>query len=459
MVRGAICAAEHGDKFMGSRIERSTALIRRGVANALKLFCPRAIARLLFIATLANVAVVNYSFAQSDSQRINDLERKLEQSQQIIQELVIRLNKLEGEKSQVLAGGHEHRAATPTAPSVADAGVMLPVLDTPLHGFADVGGVITDNKNKRKGFTVGSIDLFLTPELGDHVKSLIETNFEVDSEGKLAVDVERLQIGYAFGDYLTAWLGRFHTPFGYWSTAYHHGTLIQTSVRRPQMIDFEDKGGIVPAHTVGVWGNGYYKLAGGKLTYDIFVGNAPVIEDSALAMSMAGLQHYRPSFGANIGYAFGQRSLDGLKFGFHWARGNVENLDLGSKTNLNFVGPYLAYINAPWEFIAELYRFDNRDLSGKTGMHGSWAGFAQLGYEIGRWTPYGRFERASLDQRDPYFRGMESGRSYTRGAFGLRFSLSPRTAIKLEYRHDVTKEAVDPNRGTNAAEAQFSIRF
>jgi hypothetical protein len=233
MLSGDLRPAQHGERFMGPRTKTSIRFTRGGAASALKLFFARAIAVVLFVEVLANVGIEAPSFAQSDGQRINDLERKLEQNQQVIQELVTRLNKLEGQKSSAPASSHENHAAPAAAPSVADAGVMLPVLDTPLHGFADVGGVITDNKNKRKGFTVGSFDLFLTPGFGDNVKSLIETNFEVDSEGKLAVDVERLQVGYAFGDYLTAWLGRFHTPFGYWSTAYHHGTLIQTSVRRP----------------------------------------------------------------------------------------------------------------------------------------------------------------------------------------------------------------------------------
>ena len=173
----------------------------------------------------------------AQSERERQLERKLDEALRIIQDLVPRLDKLEKQNSQAQASNaaqHNHAAAA-AQPMVADPGIQLPLIGAPLHGFVDVGGVAgSDRKGKRRGFTVGNFDLYLSPELGDNVKTLIETNFEVDSQGGLGVDVERVQVGYAFGDYLTAWLGRFHTPFGVWNTAFHHGQQISTSVRRPR---------------------------------------------------------------------------------------------------------------------------------------------------------------------------------------------------------------------------------
>jgi opacity protein-like surface antigen len=372
---------------------------------------------------------------------------------------VSRLDKLEAAKTQSGQGSLQSQAESkPAQPVAADSAMTLPFLNTPLRGFADIGGVAGNERGQRKGFTVGSLDLFLTPELGGNFKGLIETVFEVDSEGKLAVDLERLQVGYAFGDYLTTWLGRFHTPYGYWNTAFHHGTQIQTAVRRPSFIDFEDKGGILPAHTVGLWGTGGMSFESGRVGYDLFVGNAPTIEDGVLNMNMAGLSNFRPSVGVNLSYGF-RNYLEGLKLGLHWLRADVQNTTLSNKTNLTTTGGYLTYLNDPWEFIAELYRFDNKDISGKTGTHGSWATFAQLGREFGRWTPYGRFEWSSLNRSDPYFRDMESGQSYTRQAFGVRYNVTPKVALKLEYRHTVNKDSLGGHRANNGAESQIAIRF
>jgi len=79
---------------------------------------------------------------------------------------------------------------------------------------------------------------------------VIELVFEHNDRGELSPDLERLQRRYTFGE-AGHRLGRpLHTPLGYWNTAFHHGQQLQTSVLRPQMIDFEDHGGVIPAHTV-----------------------------------------------------------------------------------------------------------------------------------------------------------------------------------------------------------------
>ena len=130
----------------------------------------------------------------------------------------------------------------------------------PLHGFADVGATFSRQsniyQNGPKGFNVGAFSLYLTPELSARVKSLVELSFEVSSQGDVSTDLERLQLGYTFSDALTMWAGRYHTPYGYWNTAYHHGQQIQTTLTRPRFLEFEDRGGILPAHTVGLWFTG-----------------------------------------------------------------------------------------------------------------------------------------------------------------------------------------------------------
>ncbi|OLC70955.1 MAG: hypothetical protein AUH87_03555 [Deltaproteobacteria bacterium 13_1_40CM_4_54_4] len=175
-------------------------------------------------------------------------------------------------------------------------------------------------------------------------------------------------------------------------------------------------------------------------------------------MNMAGLTRFRPSFGTTVGYTF-RGALEGLKAGLHWLRGDVQSLTLNHKTALNVTGGYLVYPEEPWEFMTELYRFDNKDLTGGTGTHGSWAAFGQLARTFGRWTPYGRAEWTNLNQRDPYFHDLETGRSYVRGALGIRYDLTSRAALKLELRRTRTKEASSDFQSDNAGELQFSIRF
>ncbi len=163
---------------------------------------------------------------------------------------------------------------------VSQMGARLPTSQDeglPLHGFMDVG-VGARSKGGSKGFGLGNLDLYLTPRIGERIKGLIELNFEISDVGELDTDLERMQIGYVFSDAATVWAGRFHSPWGYWNTAYHHGQQIQTTLTRPKFLEFEDRGGIIPAHSVGMWGTGAIPAGTGKLTYDIFTGNSQRID-------------------------------------------------------------------------------------------------------------------------------------------------------------------------------------
>jgi hypothetical protein len=57
-------------------------------------------------------------------------------------------------------------------------------------------------------------------------------------------------VRYDFSDQFKISAGRFHTPIGYWNTAFHHGSWLQTSVARPEMIKFGSR--FIPTHFVGL---------------------------------------------------------------------------------------------------------------------------------------------------------------------------------------------------------------
>jgi hypothetical protein len=435
----------------------------------------------------------------SANDRIQELEKKLERSMELIEQLSAKLEKIEktAASSPAPSGSPQqagkveqlekyvNELSSSIARRTADAGV-------PVHGFADVGLAQSRENNPtnkgRRGASLGTLDLYLTPQFGDRVKSLIELAFEVQDNGSLESDLERLQIGYTFGDAGTAWLGRFHTPYGYWNTAYHHGAQIQTSITRPRFLGFEDSGGILPAHTTGGWFNGSTLVNAGKIGYDVFLGNAPRIQgvttdgtQSALSRSnpngftaavntgrYAGTGTLNPRQGGTTNHAnsvgfnawFEPRSVDGLRLGLHGMDAKVEDSALlTNRTQLNMLGGYAAYLTDPWEIMSEYYQFNNRDLSGNTGKHNSWAAYAQVGYNYGLWTPYGRLERTRLDQKDNYFGVMASGRSYGRGVIGLRYDIDPKAALKFELSGTQKGDlGIRPDTYSDAR-IQYSIRF
>jgi hypothetical protein len=450
---------------------------------------------------LAGIALVipitSFAAGAGEAERIRDLESKLERSLQMIEVLQRRVQEIEAVQTSRQAPDTTSPQDTAQAVKIEaleqqvaqlGSGLSMRQSDTgvPLHGFADVGLRYSSENNRAygkglKGFNVGTLDLFITPQFGEHVRMLAEPAIEVDESGEAEFDLERLQVGYVFSDALTAWAGRFHSPFGYWNTAFHHGAQIQTSLLRPRFLDFEDKGGILPDHTTGAWMTGSVSSAGNKYGYDLYLGNSqriltdgdnPVgpgaIATGTLDMKMGGSNRTNAVAGFNTWIA--PAHLPNLRIGLHGIYGDIsaENGHHGilAESRLQMLGGYGVYTNDNWEIMSEYYRFNNRDLSHGSGTHQSSAWYGQAAYSFGLFTPYLRMERAGLDQDDPYFAYQTNGRSYARVALGLRYEVDPKAALKVEFNHTRQRDLVDSTTGKpvssdaySEAIAQYSVRF
>jgi hypothetical protein len=438
-----------------------------------------AIAILLFlpIAALA---------ADEQSERVRELEIKLQKSLDMIEQLQKRVNALENSARPQPVPASPTVATAATAATAAAAAAATAKADAeritrleqnvaqiasasasdtssfsgiPLRGFADVGyGQRTGTI--RKGFNLGSLDFYLAPSFGGGFRGLAELIFETGSQGGLATDLERLQVGYDVNDLLTLWVGRFHTPYGYWNNAFHHGAQIQTSILRPRFIAFEDNGGVLPAHSVGIWGTGKTDIAIGKLTYNGYVANSQTIElqngagSGVLSPNTGGTPNGRATLGGSLGIRF-DGALKGLETGAHWLRSTIDDdAAVINRTRVSMFGGYLVYDEGDWEIIGETYQFRNRS-AGKSFT--SNASFLQVGRVVGTFTIFGRAEKARLDQADPYFQQQESGRSYSRVSSGIKFDLTPSAALKFEFLRHRPKGAGEESY--NEGHAQLAVRF
>lgn len=439
--------------------------------------------RLAFGVALACGLSALPSLAATDAERLQALEQRLERSLAVIEQLSRRLAELE--KPPAAAAASPTATAT-SAAAAASANATQQRIESlerqlgdvttalgnarhaddtglPLHGFMDVGWSHSGSRaapGTRNGFKLGTLDFYLTPQFGPNVRSLIELAFEYDSDGGLATDLERMQIGYAFSDELVLWGGRFHTPYGYWNTAFHHGAQIQTSITRPRFIAFEDQGGILPGHSVGLWANGKQNTALGKLGYDVYITNGNRISQGVLDFNAGGDDNAGLAAGFNL--SLSPRALPGLTLGVHGLRQTVagENADASAsgRARAQMLGGYLFFENDDWEVIGEGYRFRNRNLAAGGGMQGSWAAFLQVGRSIApRWVGFVRAEKAQLSAADPYFSLQESGSSYHALAAGLRYELDPRASLKLQLDRNV--DAANASQAVNTLRAQYAIRF
>jgi hypothetical protein len=407
-----------------------------------------------------------------DPDRVAELESRLEQALKSIEQLTERVRELEAREAPGAA------VVEPTAPTDAAAAARIAELERdmaqiaaanvarredvglPLHGFADiVAGSNNPYTPDLEGAVVGSLDFYLTPNLGERTRALFELNTKVGITGAVVTDLERVQLGYQLGDVGTIWAGRFHTPYGYYNTAFHHGQQISTSLRRARVVEFERTGGVMPAHTVGVWFAGANRFDFGRLYYDFYVGNSQRIgADGFIDTNNAGNTDGELIFGANIALA-PEWTSDSLRFGITAFTAEIPDaaLPTQNRTQVNNLGVYATYDTDRWENFIEVYTFDNEDLTGGTGRHSSDMGFVQVGYRTGRFTPYARYERASFDQADNYFAAQRFGTSYEREVIGLRYDLDLTSALKLEVGHTEITDRVQDE--FEEALMQYAIRF
>jgi hypothetical protein len=423
--------------------------------------CGLAVCAVLAGAGMPSAAVA----ADADADTLTQMQQKLDQSLKMIAALTARVQQLEN----VQARGEA--LPSPDAERLQAVEQKVVQIETtnatrrsdenslPLHGFADVG---VGNRNAfnpdLKGFNVGNLDFYLTPRLGQRTLALFELNFETSINGAVGIDLERAQIGYQFSDQATVWLGRFHTPYGYVNTAMHHGAWIANALRRPAFLQFEDHGGVLPAHTVGAWLTGAERVGDGKIVYDAYAGNGQSIQGGVVDMRNAGNTDGNLVAGGRLGYQWTGGLLEGMTVGAHVFNGRIDDDQTPiDRTQLRMYGGYAVYDTDRWENIAEFYQFDNEDLSGNTGKHRSEAGFVQLAYRASWGVPYVRYERAVLKQTDPYFAQQNSGASYYRNAFGLRFDIDLKSALKLELAETHLTDRAP--RQYNEALVDYAIRF
>ncbi|HXA35418.1 MAG TPA: hypothetical protein VNW26_03720 [Steroidobacteraceae bacterium] len=416
---------------------------------------------------------------ESSADAIKTLQQKLDQSLKMIEALAARVKELETKQAATPPGGaapppaavaQAERAASDSArlqaveqqvSQIETANAARQGDDTglPVHGFADVN---IGNHNPfhpyEKGASLNNLDLYLTPKLGDKWLSLFELNFEVDHDGNVGVDIERGQLGYQFSDAATVWVGRFHTPYGYVNTAFHHGVWLNDSLRRPAFLMFEDQGGVMPSHTVGAWLTGAMRGEDGKVLYDVFAGNGQQIIGGQIDMRSGGNDHGKLIYGGRLGYQWIAGPAEGLLVGVDAFDSKVDDDQIPENlTEVRVAGAYAVYDTDTWEVLSEAYLFDNVDLYQGMGTHRSNAYFAQVGYRFPTFIPYVRYERAHLDQTDQYFAQQMTGGSYYRTAAGFRHDLNQKVAVKFEVANTHYTDRIIGD--FNEFLSQLAIRF
>lgn len=375
-----------------------------------------------------------------------DVLRRLDLLEQQLNTALQRIAQLEGAVPAAVSPA--------PAPAAHDHDAVETTLATPrmtIRGFGDIGFGREAYVRSPNSFRFGQLDLYITSRLNDRTSVLMETIFESDTSNAVGVDIERVLLQHRVNRYLKLEAGRNHSAIGYYNSAFHHGTWFQTATARPFLFAFEDEGGLLPIHMVGVRASGSIPLRGVGLEYTAEAGNGR--NYNAGAEAVQNRVDYTGGKAWNVALTAAPNPLPGAHFGVSFYR---QDLHLGSQGTIRqaILAGYAVYDRGPVEFLNEAVWMRHTLPGGRTTSVP--AGYSQLAYRFGNIRPYVRFEYLNPSASDPVASRVLSAPGLRRElAAGIRFDLWEFAAFKIQYgRLDERKQTP-----SNVAAAQLAFTF
>jgi hypothetical protein len=321
--------------------------------------------------------------------------------------------------------------------------IPLPVTEgLQFRGFSDFGFGDTDQKGAHSTFTEGAFNLFMTSKVTDRVNVLAELLFEYDPSNAIHTDLERIFINYSVNDYLNLSAGRFHTAIGYYNTAYHHASWLLTTVNRPFLFSFEDQGGILPTHNVGLEASGLIPSGPIGLHWIAEVGNGRTSHSTSGAVAEPVQQAQDENSRKNYNFAAFARpaGVPGFQTGFS-VYGDRLYPTGGPKVAETIWDAYMTYHPSGLEFTNEALVMRHA-IEGSNQVFHNTGFYSILSKNLGRYRPYFSYEYLNIARNEPIWGsvGLRHGPST-----GLRYELNESVAFKLEYFRLMRRGFADVN--------------
>ena len=308
--------------------------------------------------------------------------------------------------------------------------LVYPIID---NGCGTCGNAPTP---PHTAFQSGEFDLFMTSRLSDHLSFLGEVVLGPDDTNQFGVDIERYQLTYRANPYFSASGGRFHTSIGYYNTAYHHGNWFSTAEGRPIMYLFEDSGGVLPVHMVGLTVTGQVPHTEKfDLHWVAEVGNG-LSSNPFASESVQNFYSDRNYKATNIAAYVRPQSVPGLQIGGSWYHDGLnpsqaQNPLPFAEVKQNIESAYVVYFSSAWEFMTEGVLLDNH-VAGTTQSFRSPMAYTQVARAFGIYRPYFRYQYVRDNMNDPV--NLLKG-TYYGPSIGLRIDFATYAAFKLQFNH------------------------
>lgn len=329
------------------------------------------------------------------------------------------------------------------------AGLSGQALDDPLvrvMGFGDFNYLVSE-LDRPEGFRMGQMVGHVIADLDERFTFFGEVSVTGKDTG-YSIEVERAMVRYDFADEFKISAGRFHTPVGYWNTAFHHGSWLQTSVARPEMIKFGSR--FIPTHFVGLIAEGVLPGSRLGLGYRVGIGNGRAA--NIARAGDAGDVNGRRAWVARVRSR--PISIAGLELGATFYSDRLLASD-GNDANERIYSVHAALDRDAPEILAEYAHVTHDPLTGTGDFPGSDGYYVQFGYRLIAsglsLKPYVRIEQVVVPTT-AYVLGPLA-LNYDGVVVGVRYDPGVFLALRLEYRY----EQFEGLEATNSLYAQASF--
>lgn len=329
-----------------------------------------------------------------------------------------------------------------------------------MRGFGDITLHGDNQKGDTTAFSLGQLNLFLSSDISEKFKFLSEIVFEGGPDNIFGVtrgeknffgvDVERFLLQYSHNDYFKLEVGRYHTAIGYYNTAYHHSTWFQTTTGRPFLFQFEDRGGILPVHTVGVSASGLIPSGHLGLHYVAEVGNGRASRSPLTDEPVQNVVDDGNHKAFNLALFARPDAFRGLQVGFSAYRDILAPLN-SPKIGEFIFAAHAVLVRSNFEWLNEALVIRHAPV-GAPQVFNTPSFYTQVSKQFGSYRPYFRYQYLNASDTEPVFPavGLRQGPS-----LGLRYDASETVAVKLQY--DYT--ALRGQAAINALALQFGFTF
>ena len=286
------------------------------------------------------------------------------------------------------------------------------------------------------GFDTLAKSDFLYTYNSDRFRFLAEYNWST-SESHL----ERIQAAWQIDSKSMLWIGRFHAIAKYWTTEYHHGQFMQTSISRPGVEELEHDSGPMPSHITGLWLEREFSikdhsaidlgLATGlapKFAGHQLVPFDPLDPESGHDLSVSGRLIYRPDI------------LSTNQFGLTFAYNDIAVVSESSPVlaDLNSIRHATLGVFSNWQWkdwrLSTSWTYFDIDMRYRDGdvQDDFVLGYVQGEYEAtDNWTIFGRLELGFGEDSSPYLQLLPAFIAH-RNMIGVRWDFADSQAVTLE---------------------------